>query len=202
MEVAFISDSLCQGSYEAAVESGVKNQAACKRTKQILQIRKQDSYTKAIGGSFEDDHGSEGKGGGGEPAVKMRKQESYLMAVGELVSLRISVLCLRMISRKIFYNATTSHFLQSPEEYTMNFGNKSNQPSTTRIKKQDSYLQAIGNTEDELTPLPKRASVRKQESYQRAMIAGGVGSFTQGKIRFSSRSITSISQITNRHFFG
>ena len=88
MEVAFISDSLCQGSYEAAVESGVKNQAACKRTKQILQIRKQDSYTKAIGGSFEDDHGSEGKGGGGggEPAVKMRKQESYLMAVGELVS--------------------------------------------------------------------------------------------------------------------
>ena len=84
----------------------------------------------------------------------------------------------------------------------MNFGNKSNQPSTTRIKKQDSYLQAIGNTEDELTPLPKRASVRKQESYQRAMIAGGVGSFTQGKIRFSSRSITSISQITNRHFFG
>ena len=83
----------------------------------------------------------------------------------------------------------------------MNFGNKSNQPSTTRIKKQDSYLQAIGNTEDELTPLPKRASVRKQESYQRAMMAGGVGSFTQGKIRFSSRSITSISQITNRHFF-
>ena len=101
-----------------------------------------------------------------------------------------------MISRKIFYNAaTTSYFLQSPEEYTMNFGNKSNQPSTTRIKKQDSYLQAIGNTEDELTPLPKRASVRKQESYQRAMMAGGVGSFTQGKIRFSSRSITSISQI-------
>ena len=205
MEVAFISDSLCQGSYEAAVESGVKNQAACKRTKQILQIRKQDSYTKAIGGSFEDDHGSEGKGGGGgggEPAVKMRKQESYLMAVGELVSLGF-FLAFKMVSRKIFYNAaTTSNFLQSPEEYTMNFGNKSNQPSTARIKKQDSYLQAIGNTEDELTPLPKRASVRKQESYQRAMMAGGVGSFTQGKIRFSSRSITSISQITNRHFFG
>ena len=105
MEVAFISDSLCQGSYEAAVESGVKNQAACKRTKQILQIRKQDSYTKAIGGSFEDDHGSEGKGGGGggEPAVKMRKQESYLMAVGELVSLGF-FLAFKMVSRKIFYN--------------------------------------------------------------------------------------------------
>ena len=105
MEVAFISDSLCQGSYEAAVESGVKNQAACKRTKQILQIRKQDSYTKAIGGSFEDDHGSEGKGGGGggEPAVKMRKQESYLMAVGELVSLGF-FLAFKMVSRKTFYN--------------------------------------------------------------------------------------------------
>ena len=108
MEVAFISDSLCQGSYEAAVESGVKNQAACKRTKQILQIRKQDSYTKAIGGSFEDDHGSEGKGGGGggggggEPAVKMRKQESYLMAVGELVSLGF-FLAFKMVSRKIFH---------------------------------------------------------------------------------------------------
>ena len=105
MEVAFISDSLCQGSYEAAVESGVKNQAACKRTKQILQIRKQDSYTKAIGGSFEDDHGSEGKGGGGggEPPVKMRKQESYLMAVGELVSLGF-FLAFKMVSRKTFYN--------------------------------------------------------------------------------------------------
>ena len=87
--LSFLILSFLQGSYEAAVESGVKNQAACKRTKQILQIRKQDSYTKAIGGSFEDDHGngaSEGGKGGGEPAVKMRKQESYLMAVGELVS--------------------------------------------------------------------------------------------------------------------
>ena len=36
-----------QGSYEAAVESGAKNQAAAKRTKQILQIRKQD-----VGGRF------------------------------------------------------------------------------------------------------------------------------------------------------
>ena len=64
-----------QGSYEAAVESGAKNQAAAKRTKQIMQIRKQDSYTKAIGGSFEDDHGgqqtsSEDK----EPITKIRKQ--------------------------------------------------------------------------------------------------------------------------------
>ena len=87
----------------------------------------------------------------------MRKQESYLMAVGEM----------------------------SPEEYSMNFGSKLSQNPSPRIKKQDSYLQAIGNTEDELTPLPKRASVRKQESYQRAMMAGPagaqVGSFTQGQ---------------------
>ena len=68
----------------------------------------------------------------------------------------------------------------SPEEYSMNFGSKLSQNPSPRIKKQDSYLQAIGNTEDELTPLPKRASVRKQESYQRAVLAGGVGSFTTG----------------------
>ena len=59
-----------QGSYEAAVESGAKNQAAAKRTKQIMQIRKQDSYTRAIGGSFEDEHSGENR----EPVLKMRKQ--------------------------------------------------------------------------------------------------------------------------------
>ena len=32
-----------QGSYEAAVETGVKKQAAIKRTKEIMQIRKQAS---------------------------------------------------------------------------------------------------------------------------------------------------------------
>ena len=84
-----------QGSYEAAVESGVKNQAVIKRTKQILQIRKQESYTRAIGGSFEDDHTGEERGLFQQPRQvvqtqrstggKMpRKQESYLMAVGEM----------------------------------------------------------------------------------------------------------------------
>ena len=62
-----------QGSYEAAVESGAKNQAAAKRTKQIMQIRKQDSYTRAIGGSFEDEHSGENR----EPVMKMRKQVSF-----------------------------------------------------------------------------------------------------------------------------
>ena len=60
-----------QGSYEAAVESGARNQAAAKRTKQIMQIRKQDSYTRAIGGSFEDEHSGENNR---EPVMKMRKQ--------------------------------------------------------------------------------------------------------------------------------
>ena len=64
-----------QGSYEAAVESGAKNQAAAKRTKQIMQIRKQDSYTKAIGGSFEDDHGGQTSSAEDrEPISKIRKQ--------------------------------------------------------------------------------------------------------------------------------
>lgn len=63
-----------QSSYEAAVESGAKNAAAAKRTKQIMQIRKQDSYTRAIGGSFEDDH--ENRTPAQPPANKMRKQVS------------------------------------------------------------------------------------------------------------------------------
>ena len=44
------------GSYEAAVESGVHKEIQMRRTKRILKIRKQDSYTRAIGGSFEDEH--------------------------------------------------------------------------------------------------------------------------------------------------
>ncbi len=62
-----------QSSYEQAMESGAVNQAAMKRTKQIMQIRKQDSYSRAIGGSFEDDHTGETKYVP-EPAIKMRKQ--------------------------------------------------------------------------------------------------------------------------------
>ena len=49
--------------------------------------------------------------------------------------------------------------------------------ASPRIRKQDSYLKAIGNNEDELSPLPRRL-VQKQESYQRAILVGGVGSFS------------------------
>merc|ERR1712051_24468 len=140
-----------QGSYEAAVESGAKNQAAAKRTKQILQIRKQDSYTKAIGGSFEDDHSQTSENR--EPVNKMRKQESYLMAVGEM----------------------------SPENENSTSALRgrvaASGAASPRIRKQDSYLKAIGNNEDELSPLLRRL-VQKQESYQRAILVGGVGSFS------------------------
>ena len=71
------------GSYEAAVESGVNKDIAMRRTKRILKIRKQDSYTRAIGGSFEDEHSirekKERDSGG-----RIRKQDSYLKAVGEV----------------------------------------------------------------------------------------------------------------------
>ena len=66
------------------MESGAKNQAAAKRTKQILQIRKQDSYTKAIGGSFEDDHSQTSENR--EPVNKMRKQVGYFF---EFISCQI-----------------------------------------------------------------------------------------------------------------
>lgn len=56
-----------------------------RRTKRILKIRKQDSYTRAIGGSFEDEHSiREERRKERETGVKMRKQDSYLRAVGEV----------------------------------------------------------------------------------------------------------------------
>ena len=58
---------------------------AMRRTKRILKIRKQDSYTRAIGGSFEDEHSQrEERRRDREAGVKMRKQDSYLKAVGEV----------------------------------------------------------------------------------------------------------------------
>jgi len=70
-----------QGSYEAAVESGAHKAIEMRRTKRILKIRKQDSYTRAIGGSFEDEHSrSEAR----KERSGMKKQDSYLRAVGEV----------------------------------------------------------------------------------------------------------------------
>ena len=71
------------GSYEAAVESGVSKDIAMRRTKRILKIRKQDSYTRAIGGSFEDEHSAREERRK-EREAHIRKQDSYLKAVGEV----------------------------------------------------------------------------------------------------------------------
>ena len=71
------------GSYEAAVESGVRKDIQMRRTKRILKIRKQDSYTRAIGGSFEDEQGSQREERRKE-RTGMKKQDSYLRAVGEV----------------------------------------------------------------------------------------------------------------------
>ena len=78
----YIADNQrCPGSYEAAVESGAHKAIEMRRTKRILKIRKQDSYTRAIGGSFEDEHSrSEAR----KERSGMKKQDSYLRAVGEV----------------------------------------------------------------------------------------------------------------------
>ena len=56
-----------------------------RRTKRILKIRKQDSYTRAIGGSFEDEHSlREERRKERETGGKIKKQDSYLKAVGEV----------------------------------------------------------------------------------------------------------------------
>ena len=160
-----------QGSYEAAVESGVLKQASIKRTKQIMQIRKQESYTRAIGGSFEDDHTGEERGLENQQrqqhvqqqrsiGSKMpRKQESYLMAVGEM----------------------------SPEKEELGFKKVeqlNSSPPVHRIRKQDSYLKAVDglSPEDELAPLPSnsRITIKKQDSYQRAVLGSSFGSSVSG----------------------
>jgi len=73
-----------QGSYETAVETGAslrisaaKRMAGGKRHR----MHKQDSYDNAIGGSFEDEHAQPQYQ---SPSGRMRKQESYMMAVGEM----------------------------------------------------------------------------------------------------------------------
>ena len=60
-----------------------------RRTKRILKIRKQDSYTRAIGGSFEDEQSQreekERRRQEREAASgRIKKQDSYLRAVGEV----------------------------------------------------------------------------------------------------------------------
>ena len=60
-----------------------------RRTKRILKIRKQDSYTRAIGGSFEDEQSQreekERRRQEREAATgRIKKQDSYLRAVGEV----------------------------------------------------------------------------------------------------------------------
>ena len=63
------------------MESGAHKAIEMRRTKRILKIRKQDSYTRAIGGSFEDEHSrSEAR----KERSGMKKQDSYLRAVGEV----------------------------------------------------------------------------------------------------------------------
>lgn len=65
------------------MESGVRKDIQMRRTKRILKIRKQDSYTRAIGGSFEDEQGSQREERRKE-RTGMKKQDSYLRAVGEV----------------------------------------------------------------------------------------------------------------------
>ena len=61
---------------------------AMRRTKRILKIRKQDSYTRAIGGSFEDEQSQreekERRRQEREAVTRIKKQDSYLRAVGEV----------------------------------------------------------------------------------------------------------------------
>ena len=67
------------------MESGVHKEIQMRRTKRILKIRKQDSYTRAIGGSFEDEN-SQGarEERRKERTAHIKKQDSYLRAVGEV----------------------------------------------------------------------------------------------------------------------
>ena len=73
------------------MESGASKDIAMRRTKRILKIRKQDSYTRAIGGSFEDEQSQreekERRRQEREEKcreLRIKKQDSYLRAVGEV----------------------------------------------------------------------------------------------------------------------
>jgi len=143
-----------QGSYEAAVESGVHKDIAMRRTKRILKIRKQDSYTRAIGGSFEDEHSlREERRKERETVVKMRKQDSYLRAVGEVspdsesISESLSEVGKRRQDSYIEAIRSTSPVDEVPELPLRNKG----------TRRQPSYLQA---TQGECQPSSERATFR------------------------------------------
>merc|ERR1711936_1066902 len=130
-----------QGSYEAAVESGVNKDIAMRRTKRILKIRKQDSYTRAIGGSFEDEHSQrEERRKERESAVKIRKQDSYLKAVGEV-------------------SPDTESISESVSDH-----------AKPGFRKHDSYIEAMRGSSplDEVPELPltsSRSTSRRQPAY-------------------------------------
>merc|ERR1711953_225216 len=109
----------------------------------ILKIRKQDSYTRAIGGSFEDEHSQrEERRKERESAVKMRKQDSYLKAVGEV----------------------------SPD--TESVSESVSDQAKPGFRKHDSYIEAIrcSSPVDEVPELPftssrNTSSTRRQPTY-------------------------------------
>ena len=147
-----------QSSYESAVESGLYKQQVMRRTKQILKIRKQPSYTRAIGGSFEDEHEDISQRGG-----RIRKQESYLKAVGELSPESEQSQQLDQYS-----NEGSPYRYVILKFYERGFLRRRHFSFFRRIRKQDSYLRAI-HQEDDLTPLPVQVRIRKQDSYMRAI---------------------------------
>ena len=174
-----------QGSYEAAIAgehdggSGSNTSSSYGLTSRtnnrgirgvtttgVRGMRKQDSYNKAIGGSFEEDHHqppppapSASSRSSPYTRSKMRKQESYLKAVGE--------------------SAESEDYYMPPPS--------SSRPATTQstphsyLRKQDSYTRAIeafsttDGSNDFIAPLPSsRSKMRKQDSYQRAMQTGSM----------------------------
>ena len=105
-----------------------------------------------------------------QASPRIRKQDSYLKAIGN--KSHLSHLTLLSHLTTLSYLTTLSRLTPSVTYDILSY-----------IFETLSHLTfmshfSLGNNEDELSPLPRRVGVKKQESYQRAILKGGVGSFS------------------------
>ena len=156
----------------------------------------QPSYDKAIGGSFEDEVPTHHQQQQQQQQLRMRKQESYMMAVGEMspvaeipapdfhigslpVSPRINNYTSGTFYEQELQHQQQLYYQQQQQQYQQ-------QQQPLRMRKQESYLMAVGEMSPvaeipppvsstatssafKMTKLTSSPKIRKQDSYLRAI---------------------------------
>ncbi|TRY71733.1 hypothetical protein TCAL_03145 [Tigriopus californicus] len=137
-----------QSSYEQAIDIGTNLNST--RSQSARRVRKQDSYNRAIGGSFEDSTCEDAN----RPRLSIRKQESYLYAVGEMSpegENRPFLNTPRMGMHKQHSYQRAIGVFSIDEDEPIDFTCSPRRP----MQKQDSYVQAMQFSEEPYLPLDR-----------------------------------------------